>query len=165
MADRSREQRDGEKRLPPNVDDSDLVQRAVEALRDGETLDIKRIADEKLILDAPKEHPLVRLFRELEGRFQTGAVDKAVSFYFTLGSENEAKWSCIAYPDRVDISMGKPASGTADCVLKTNAEMFTRIVREGYVPGVDEFMAGTIKSNDPSLLFTFQQVFNLAAQA
>ncbi len=31
MADRSREQRDGEKRLPPNVDDSDLVQRAVEA--------------------------------------------------------------------------------------------------------------------------------------
>jgi long-chain acyl-CoA synthetase len=105
------------------------------------------------------------LFRELQGRFQPGAVEQPVSFYFTLGNEAEAKWYCVAEPDKVSIVNGKPPSGTADCVLKTNADLFTRIVREAYIPGLDEFMAGTIKSNDVSLLATFQKVFNLTADA
>lgn len=154
----------GEMKFPDQVRRlTELTQRAVEALKEGEVLDLRRLETKDLLLEVPKEHPLIRLFRELEGRFQKGAVEQPVSFYFTLGTEPEAKWSCIAYPDRVDIVMGKPASGTADCVLKTNADIFTRIVREGYVPGVDEFMSGAIKSNDVSLLGTFQQVFNLTA--
>jgi len=56
---------------------------------------------------------------------------------------------------------GKPDNSTADCVLKTSPEIFTRIVREGYQPGVSEFMSGAIKSNDVGLLQTFTQAFQL----
>jgi long-chain acyl-CoA synthetase len=56
---------------------------------------------------------------------------------------------------------GKPEGGTADCVLKTSPEFFTRIVREAYVPSPADFMSGAIKSNDVGLLVTFQKVFQL----
>ncbi len=144
---------------------TELTQRAVETLRDGDILDLRRLKPADLQLDVPKEHPMVRLFRELESRFKSGAVEQPVSFYFTLGNDAESKWWCVAHPDRVQIVMGKPPSGTADCVLKTTPDMFTRIVREGYVPGVDEFMSGAIKSNDVGLLATFSQIFNLSEAA
>jgi long-chain acyl-CoA synthetase len=142
---------------------TELIQRSVETLRDGDVLDITRLTTaEATTLFQPREHPLVKLFRDLESKFQQNAVEQPVSFYFTLGTEPEAKWYCVASPDRVSIVNGKPPDGTADCVLKTNAELFTRIVREAYVPGLDEFMSGAIKSNDVSLLATFQKVFNLS---
>ncbi len=144
---------------------TEIVQRAVEALRDDSVLDLKKLDAKDFVREEPREHPLVTLFKELEARFQKGTVEQPVSFYFTLGLEQEAKWSCIAHPDRVEISMGKPPGGSADCVLKTSPDIFTRIVREGYVPGVDEFVSGAIRSNDVSLLATFQQVFNLASPA
>jgi long-chain acyl-CoA synthetase len=50
-------------------------------------------------------------------------------------------------------------------VLKTSAEIFTRIVREAYVPGPADFLSGAVKSNDVSLLFTFQKVFALDGAA
>jgi len=56
---------------------------------------------------------------------------------------------------------GKPDGSAADCVLKTSAELFTRIVREGYEPGVPEFMSGQVKSNDVALLQTFTRAFQL----
>jgi hypothetical protein len=40
-------------------------------------------------------------------------------------------------------------------------ELFTRIVREGYQPGVPEFMSGQVKSNDVGLLQTFTRAFQL----
>ena len=40
--------------------------------------------------------------------------------------------------------------------------MFTRIVRDAFTPGPAEFLSGAIKSNDVSLLMTFQKVFQLA---
>jgi long-chain acyl-CoA synthetase len=139
-----------------------IIQRAVEALRDRDVVDLARTTREQAArLLGPREHPLVKLFRDLELKFQQGAVEQPVSFYFTLGTEPEAKWYCIAAPDRCSIVNGKPPTGTADCVLKTNADLFTRIVREAYVPGIDEFVSGAIKSNDVSLLATFQKVFNL----
>ena len=59
------------------------------------------------------------------------------------------------------VKPGKPDGGTADCVLKTSPEIFTRIVREAYTPSPTEFMTGAIKSNDIGLLLTFQKVFQL----
>ncbi len=47
-------------------------------------------------------------------------------------------------------------------ILWTSPEIFTKIVRESYVPSPAEFLSGAIKSNDPSLLYTFQQVFELS---
>ena len=64
--------------------------------------------------------------------------------------------------EQVKIINGFPAGGTADCVLKTSAEIFTKIVRDAYTPGPSEFLSGAIKSNDVGLLMTFQKVFALA---
>lgn len=138
-----------------------LARRAVLALRDKSLLDVSRLEtlDER---SAPKEHPLVSLFAELEGKFQRNAVEKPVSFYFTLGSDAQAKWTVVVSKDTCEVKPGKPAGGTADCVLKTSTELFTKIVRDAYTPGPSEFLSGAIKSNDVGLLMTFQKVFALA---
>ena len=47
-------------------------------------------------------------------------------------------------------------------MLKTSPELFTRIVREAYVPSPGEFLSGAVKTNNVNLLFTFQQVFRLS---
>jgi long-chain acyl-CoA synthetase len=133
-----------------------LAREALLALRDGRVLDLSR--DEQ-----PKEtkHPLVSLFQELEGKFLPGAVDKPVSFYFTLGQGELSKWTLLIDAARCEVKIGKPDGGVADCVLKTSPEIFTRIVREAYVPGVAEFLSGAVKSNDVGLLQTFQKAFQL----
>jgi long-chain acyl-CoA synthetase len=64
-------------------------------------------------------------------------------------------------PARCEVKPGKPEGGAADCVLKTSPELFTRIVRESYVPGPADFLSGAFKSNDVALLMTFQRVFQL----
>jgi long-chain acyl-CoA synthetase len=137
-----------------------LAQLAVETLRDGGALDPATLEPEALG-EVEKKHPLVNLFDELGTRFVPGAIEQPVSFYFTLGAEPEAKWTVRVDRQRCEIRLGKPETGTADCVLKTSAELFTRIVREGYTPGVSEFMSGAIKSNDVALLETFQRAFQL----
>ncbi|MCS6901449.1 MAG: AMP-binding protein [Myxococcales bacterium] len=137
-----------------------IAQRAVEALRDGGALDL-RSAQPTDFDDAPRKHPVVLLFEELEKRFQPGVLDKPISYYFSLGEDAEAKWTVQVSPSDCKVANGKPLGGNADCVLKTNVEMFSRIVREGYTPSPPEFFSGTIKTNDPSLLITFQRVFNL----
>jgi long-chain acyl-CoA synthetase len=137
-----------------------VAQYAVVALKEGRVLDLARIKnlDE---LEGKKPHPLVTLFEELEGKFKPGQVPGPVSFYFTLGNDALAKWTVKIDPATCEIKPGKPESGTADCVLKTSAEIFTKIVREGYTPGPAEFMAGAVKSNDVGLLMTFQKAFQL----
>ena len=54
-----------------------------------------------------------------------------------------------------------PRAAQADCVLKTSPEIFTKIVRESYVPSPADFLSGAVKSNDVALLMTFQKVFQL----
>ena len=135
-----------------------LSQQAVEALRDGTVLDLSRV---EKVDTRKRKHPLVELFDELQGRFVAGQVTAPVSFYFTLGNEPEAKWTVRVNPDACEVVNAKPDGGTADCVLKTSADLFTRIVREGYTPGVSEFLSGAVKSNDVALLETFQRAFQL----
>jgi long-chain acyl-CoA synthetase len=140
---------------------ADLSHRAVIALRDGGALDLSRTVLDDLTDQSPRVHPLVGLFDELGRRFIPGSVEQPVSFYFTLGTEPEAKWTVRVGPTECEVIAGKPDGAAADCVLKTSAEIFTRIVREGYQPGVPEFVSGAIKSNDVALLQTFQQAFRL----
>ena len=134
-----------------------LARRAVVSLRDGGVLDLSR---EPLVLEEQK-HPLVSLFEELEGKFQPGRVQKPVSYYFTLGVDKDSKWTVRIESGRCEIRPGKPEGFAADCVLKTSPEIFTRIVRDAYTPGVAEFLSGAIKSNDVELLQVFQQAFQL----
>ena len=139
-----------------------MAREAVLALRDGGLLDLSLVgnADETR---APDKHPMVSLFEELESKFKPGCVDRSVSFYFTLGNDEHAKWTLVAGPTSCEIRPGKPEGGTADCVLKTSPEIFRKIVREAFVPGVAEFLSGAVKSNDVELLQTFQKIFNLTA--
>ena len=69
--------------------------------------------------------------------------------------------AAVAALTACEARIGKP-SQQADCVLKTTPEIFTKIVREAYTPSPMEFMTGLVKSNDISLLQTFQKVFDLA---
>lgn len=140
---------------------AELAQEAVLALKEGRVLDLRTVQASALP-QKPKEHPLVILFRELQGKFLPGQANKPVSYYFTLGSEDEAKWTMRIDAERCEIRMGKPEGGTADCVLKTSPDIFMKIVREGYTPGPMEFMSGAVKSNDIGLLQTFQKAFGLS---
>ena len=140
---------------------AELAQRAVCALRDGGVLDLRRL-DSAEHATLAKEHPLVALFRELEEKYVTGQVSQPITYYFTLGAENEAKWTLRIDPNGCEARLGKPANQQADCVLKTTPEIFLKIVREAYTPSPMEFMTGAVKSNDISLLQTFQKVFDLS---
>jgi len=140
---------------------AELTQLAVTTLRDGGVLDLRRVEslEEKA---AVKEHPLVALFRELTQKYVAGRVQQPITYYFTLGAESEAKWTLTVSPDACKAYQGKPPGSQADCVLKTTPEIFNKIVREAYTPSPMEFMTGLVKSNDISLLQTFQKVFDLA---
>jgi long-chain acyl-CoA synthetase len=136
-----------------------LARAAVAALQAGKVLDL---ASAKAGAPAEEEtHPLVTLFAELEEKFNPEAVDRPVSYYFTLGSDDNAKWTVKVDGGKCEVRPGKPEGGQADCVLKTSSEIFTKIVRESYVPAPSDFLSGAIKSNDVSLLLTFQKIFQL----
>jgi long-chain acyl-CoA synthetase len=137
-----------------------LAHRCVAGLKNGEIIDASRMKSLEEN-EAPKEHPLVTLFAELERKFDSGLVDKPVSFYFTLGDDANAKWTVRVSKEKCEVKPGKPEGGSADCVLKTSPDIFTRIVREAFTPGPAEFLSGAIKSNDVELLMTFQKVFQL----
>jgi long-chain acyl-CoA synthetase len=136
-----------------------LIRSAVTALQGGKVLDLSRT-----LANQPAEeeqHPLVTLFAELEEKFNPQAVERPVLYYFTLGNDDLAKWTVRVDGTRCEVRPGKPEGGQADCVLKTSSEIFTKIVRESYVPGPSDFLSGAIKSNDVSLLLTFQKIFQL----
>jgi long-chain acyl-CoA synthetase len=140
-----------------------LARQAVQALKDGRVLDLARLTTETAKAEEKTEHPLVTLFAELGSKFKPENVERPVSYYFTLGNDANAKWTVNVTRDKCEIRPGKPDGGTADCVLKTSTDIFTKIVREAYTPGAAEFLSGAIKSNDIELLQTFQKVFDLTA--
>jgi long-chain acyl-CoA synthetase len=133
-----------------------LAREAVLALRDGAVLDLAAGAPPP----GERANPLVELFAELQGKFRAGEVERPLSYYVSLGNDDLAKWTVRVDPNGCDVRPGKP-DGQADCVLKTSPEIFTKIVRESYVPSPADFMSGLIKSNDVALLMTFQKVFQL----
>ncbi|MBA2663821.1 MAG: AMP-binding protein [Bradymonadaceae bacterium] len=130
---------------------SKRAQEAVEALRDargGSNANKVELA-------------LEPLFTSLPAKFERNQVNSPVSFYFSLGNYDHHKWTVSVNADKCAIHQGKPNNGQADCVIKTSPEIFRKIVEESYVPSLDEFMNGAIKTNDPDLLLRFQAVFRL----
>ena len=107
-----------------------------------------------------EEHRIDFIFEELEDKFDVDQVQSEMSFYFSLGNVDHQKWTIIVDPEGCVIRPGRP-QGDADCVVKTSPELFRRIVQESYVPSMDEFVTGAIKTNAPDLLVQFQSVFGL----
>jgi long-chain acyl-CoA synthetase len=141
-----------------------IARAAVLALRDGKVLDLASAKGPETLAPAG-EHPLVRLFGELESKFRAGEVQKPLSYYVSLGNDELAKWTVRVDAQGCEVRPGKPEGGQADCVLKTSPELFAKIVRESYVPSPADFISGAIKSNDLALLMTFQKVFQLDTRA
>ena len=107
------------------------------------------------------EQKLTPLFDYLNENFAENQVDQPVSYYFSLGNWDTHKWTVTIDDEACSIENRKP-DGRADCVIKTSPEMFRKIVEESYVPSMDEFMSGDIKTNDPDLLMRFQSAFKLS---
>jgi long-chain acyl-CoA synthetase len=141
-----------------------MAREAVMALSEGKVLDLTRV-NRGAELAPEREHPLVSLFGELEGKFRAGEVDKTVNYYVSLGNDEQAKWTVRVDASGCQVRPGKPEGGQADCVLKTSPEIFAKIVRESYVPSPADFLSGAVKSNDVALLMTFQKVFQLDQQS
>lgn len=152
----------GMKQVAASKKVAELAHAAVAALRDGKVLDMRTLGAAEVKAAAPPEHPLVRLFRDLESKFVPGRAQAPITYYFTLGNSEDAKWTLTVDANGCRAQRGKPEGGQADCVLKTTPEIFTKIVREAYTPSPMEFMTGLVKSNDISLLQTFQKVFDLS---
>ncbi len=95
------------------------------------------------------------IFQGLPEIFSPAALRQPVNYYFSLGS---CKKTVQLSAEGCLVSDGKTVEN-ADCVCKTSAEFFLRIWRDGYRPGMKDFLAGTIKSNDPAALQLFLKCF------
>ncbi len=137
-----------------------LARAAVIALRNGGVLELERHDSAEAALGEKREHPLATMFRELEGRYVRAKVGAPLTYYFTLGADEDSKWTARLAPDGCSIARGKP-EGQADCVLKTSPDIFTKMIREAYMPTPVEVMSGLVKTNDVSLLATFQEAFDI----
>ena len=135
-----------------------LCRDAIEALRDGDVYPWERpIVQNEL----PSTSGGERLMLELCGRYQPTQVNEPITWYFSLGDRADEKWTLSVNVDGARYLKGKPQGGPADCVLKTDLPLFTRMVREGYVPSFTEFAEGRVKTNSPDHLRAFQSVFGL----
>ncbi|MFC1708293.1 hypothetical protein ACFL59_15990 [Planctomycetota bacterium] len=97
------------------------------------------------------EAALREIFAQLESNFQEGALDRDISYYFSFGDGPAEKWTVRLGPQVCEVREGKHID-QADCVVKTTSEFLLKIISDGYVPGIMDFVQGKIKSNDPFLL-------------
>jgi long-chain acyl-CoA synthetase len=144
---------------------SQVVQRAVEAARDERRFVLGAAIDEALgrasaVVVEKKGSVLQDIFTDLERRFQATEVSDPVTWYFSLGDGKDAKWTVQVTKESCKI-INEKLDGPADCVFKTDAKTFVKIIRDKYIPEVSDFMNGTVKTNSPELLTTFISVFNL----
>ena len=143
---------------------SRLLRLAVATLREGSVLDVSALEVQDGPVEEDHDDGVQALFEEFEGRFQPEAVDKPLSWYFSLEGQNggadAGKWTVSVEKDGCEVWRGRPKGGRADCVVKTTPDMLMRIVREAYVPSVPEFVSGKIKTNEIPLLMELSKVFN-----
>jgi len=146
---------------------SRLLRQAVATLREGSVLDVSTLEPQDGPVEEDHDDGVQALFEEFEGRFQPEAVEKPLSWYFSLEGQNGAsggadsgKWTVSVEQDGCEVWRGRPKGGRADCVVKTTPDMLMRIVREAYVPSVPEFVSGKIKTNEIPLLMELSKVFS-----
>ncbi|MEL6347615.1 MAG: hypothetical protein AAFV53_31195, partial [Myxococcota bacterium] len=149
-----------------------LAQEAVIRLRDQSVLDlahddVRDIVGEIRSRRASRtpikaKDPVEEAFQSLNGRYDRDRVERPLSWYFSLGGKGGPRWTVRVDKNAVSVTTGRPPDGAADCVVKTSPEMMTRIIEKAYVPEVNEFMSGVIKTNEIPLLIEFSRVFGLS---
>lgn len=94
------------------------------------------------------------IFESMKAGYKKGSMSDDRSYYFSL---DDYKYTVTFSNDKIKVEEGKTVD-EADCVLKTSAEMFSKIW-DGYKPGMMDFMSGKIKTNNPTLLQDFAGAF------
>jgi long-chain acyl-CoA synthetase len=102
---------------------------------------------------------LTSTFAALQARFRPGAVDRATTYYLSLGDGPHEKWVVTLTPTACEVKEGKITG--ADCVLKMAAPLFVELVAGRFKPGAMDLLSGKLKTNDVDLLRRLQQAFGL----
>lgn len=97
------------------------------------------------------------IFSQMASRYRAGSVDQPVVYYFSVGAE---KWTATLHPDRCEVTEGRHTA-SADCVLKCDPKLFSRMVLEGKRPGPLDIARGKIKTSDVGLLKKLPEYFRL----
>jgi long-chain acyl-CoA synthetase len=100
---------------------------------------------------------LEQAFEAMKARYKPNVIQDSLTFYFSLGDDPGQKWVMKVSPEACEIEQGK--SDSADCLLKTSEELFLKLIRGEWTPGVMDFMRGKIKSNDPQKLQLLKDCF------
>lgn len=142
---------------------SSVLHAAVEALGNSDVLLLDEVNSWELP-GAVAVDPLVALFAELPDRYLSSGVEDAVTWYFSLGGDR-GRWTVGVTPgaETCTVREGRP-EGQADCVVKTTAGVWTRMVREAWAPDVSDFVGGVIKTSDLDLLMSFARCFRLGPE-
>ncbi|MHB8120547.1 MAG: hypothetical protein ACYDG4_00200 [Desulfuromonadaceae bacterium] len=88
------------------------------------------------------------IFRKLQENYKKGVFNVPTTFYFAI---DDIKKTLTLDAECCTIEDGKTVED-ADCVCKTSATMFNKILNDGYRPGIMDFMGGAIKASAPHLL-------------
>lgn len=142
-----------------------LAQEAVNRLKGGSVLDLQHDDVDEIVEEITgrrqKKGGIDSAFSTLTERYDAGRIERPLSWYFSLGGKDGPRWTVSVDDKAVTVKQGRP-DGAADCVVKTSAEMMTRIIQEAYTPEPAEFISGVIKTNEIPLLIEFSRVFNLS---
>jgi long-chain acyl-CoA synthetase len=95
----------------------------------------------------------------LKTRFKAGSFEETVTYYLSLGDAEGEKWTLTVTPESCHLTPGKIE--VADCVLKTSADLFVKLVNGSWKPDARDFMLGKIKTSDVLLLRRLQEAFDL----
>ncbi|MEN3333881.1 MAG: uncharacterized protein V7641_3246 [Blastocatellia bacterium] len=95
------------------------------------------------------------VFQALPSRFRKEKADENLSFYFSIDDE---QWTVLVTPETCEVQPGKTVD-SADCFLKTSAEIFLGTINGTYTPSMTDLITGKVKTNNPFLLQKFRELF------
>lgn len=102
---------------------------------------------------------LRRVLEGLRARYKPSAIDRDTVYYLSLGDDPDEKWTVTLTPS--DCAMVPGRVGDADCVLKTEADLFIKLVEGSYQPSALDFMRGKLKTSNVDLLLRLRAAFGI----
>ena len=141
-----------------------LAREAVLALERGDVLDLSRAEPvEGAALASPGARaPARHALRRARVEVQPGEVEQAHQLLRHARQRRAGQVDGAASTGRAArCGRASPRAGRPTACSRRARRSSRKIVRESYVPSPADFLSGAVKSNDVSLLMTFQKVFEL----
>lgn len=96
------------------------------------------------------------IFDRMPSRYIKGRATGTKTFYFAI---DDRKYTVRISPEECKVETGKTEE-RADCVLKTTAALFEKMVVKGKMPSPLDVMRGKVKTNDPIALKKLREMFD-----